>query len=712
MADLAQWAKDSPGLVLPENPFLAQSGGGSVSETAQPVGDPAPIGQGGDNTVTFILIAVVVVVIGLIVANLMRKKAPGGDLDAPRRPTRDPADRPSKDVLDHRRTVDKVSEIGEGDSLSVVKQKKMEKVKVASYEDAKRELQKRKAGQVKEEARRTRKRKKVERDAAEAAAGADAEPDEDDLDEDAVGADAPETAEDEAEADAGASADAAAEPAAEPVAEAESPAVEPTGPADATEAEPGSAEAETLAAAEPAAAEPAAEAAPEDGAAVIDPSSLFGESADDAWAMDFSGFSLGESPAAEVPAEPDLARSAPEPMAQPAATASIAAEPPKAEAKAPKSDVKPAKAEPTAPKSEVKPAKSEVKPAKVEAKAPKSEVKPAKAEAKAPKSGVKPARTSLKPGKIEPKAPRAGEPTPKSLQEGLRKTRGGFVDRLGNLFKKRSALDEDLIDELEEVLYTADIGPRTAQLLIESVRVRLDAGEGSADPAEAWAHIRKITEEVLTENDRDFDLDSHSPFVLLVVGVNGVGKTTTIGKLATRFTDEGRKVLMVAGDTFRAAATEQLEEWGERTGLSVHVGEDGADPASVVYDGIQRGVEEGYDVVICDTAGRLTNKKNLMKELEKIGRVSSKALDGAPHETLLVLDANTGLMAIEQARMFQTVVDITGIVLTKLDGTAKGGVIIGICKELGVPVRFIGIGEGIYDLRQFDSHEFVEALFM
>jgi fused signal recognition particle receptor len=305
----------------------------------------------------------------------------------------------------------------------------------------------------------------------------------------------------------------------------------------------------------------------------------------------------------------------------------------------------------------------------------------------------------------------AADDEPKSLAEGLEKTRGGFVKRLGALFARKQQIDTELLDELEEVLYTADMGPKSVEALLARVRSELDEAEIS-DPARVWEFLREETESILRARERPREISSGpGPHVILVIGVNGVGKTTTIGKLAMRYTDAGQSVLMVAGDTFRAAATEQLEEWGERTGLAVHVGKDKEDPASVVFAGVQRAQEEGIDIVLCDTAGRLTNKKNLMKELEKIGRVAGKASEGAPHETLLVLDANTGMMAVHQARMFQEVVDVSGIVLTKLDGTAKGGVIIGISEELDVPVCYIGIGEGVYDLRPFDAGEFVEALF-
>ena len=308
-------------------------------------------------------------------------------------------------------------------------------------------------------------------------------------------------------------------------------------------------------------------------------------------------------------------------------------------------------------------------------------------------------------------APRQ-QPHGKTMREGLQSTREGLFERLrGSLFK-REALDDDILEDVEEILYTADLGPSVAEHLIEQVERRLDEEE-RGDPAVIWGFIRGYVENLLQDREGKLDVEgADPPFVILVVGVNGVGKTTTIGKLASRYKRAGKKVLLVAGDTFRAAAVEQLQHWAERTALPVHSGEPQADPASVVFDGIKRASEESFDVVICDTAGRLNTKQNLLDELGKIYRVAGKAMEGAPHETILVLDANTGQNAIAQARDFQKACDITGIVLTKLDGTARGGVILGICAELDAPVRFVGIGEGVYDLRPFDAEEFVDALFM
>lgn len=296
------------------------------------------------------------------------------------------------------------------------------------------------------------------------------------------------------------------------------------------------------------------------------------------------------------------------------------------------------------------------------------------------------------------------------LSEGLAKTRTGFIGRLSALFKGEE-LNENLVDEIEEVLFTADIGTSAANDILEAVQEHLN-GDQKQDPATVWAFVRQYVLKKLKAREGKLDLDAHSPFVILVVGVNGVGKTTTIGKLASKYKKQGKSVLMVAGDTFRAAAVEQLGVWGERTNIPVHQGEQDSDPSSVIYAGIERGAKEGFDVIICDTAGRLHTKSNLLDELRKMNRVASKVIDTAPHETILVLDANTGQNAIQQAKLFKEAVDISGIVLTKLDGTAKGGVILGICEELDSPIRFIGIGESVTDLREFKADEFVEALFM
>ncbi|MBP6628186.1 MAG: signal recognition particle-docking protein FtsY [Kofleriaceae bacterium] len=296
-----------------------------------------------------------------------------------------------------------------------------------------------------------------------------------------------------------------------------------------------------------------------------------------------------------------------------------------------------------------------------------------------------------------------------AYRAGLAKTRGGFVARLGKIFGKKK-IDGDLLGELEEVLFTADIGPRAADRLFQAVKSGLSKDE-LTDADKVWAKMRATAREILAVDAPALDLGRHQPAVLLVLGVNGVGKTTTIGKLAARLARDGKKVVLGAGDTFRAAATEQLEEWGKRAGVPVIKGKAGSDPSAVIFDAVKRGVDDGADVVICDTAGRLHSNAGLMDELKKIRRVCDKAMPGAPHETWMVLDSTTGQNAIAQAKTFKAEMEITGIVLTKLDGSAKGGVVLGICDELAVPVRYIGVGEQIDDLRPFDPAAFVAALF-
>jgi fused signal recognition particle receptor len=296
------------------------------------------------------------------------------------------------------------------------------------------------------------------------------------------------------------------------------------------------------------------------------------------------------------------------------------------------------------------------------------------------------------------------------LRAGLAKTRGGFVAKIGELFAGKKEVDAATIDHLEEVLLTADIGVKTSQKIFASVRDALSR-EQLSDAGAIWSQIRAESAAILDTGAPPLDFERAKPFVLLVVGVNGVGKTTSIGKLAAKYTAAGKKVLLAAGDTFRAAATEQLEIWGQRTGCPVVRGKEGGDPSSVIFEGVKRAQAEGFDILIADTAGRLHTKTNLMEELQKVRRVTDKAMAGAPHETFLVLDSTNGQNAIHQAQMFKEAMGLTGIVLTKLDGTAKGGVILGICDELKIPVRYIGIGEKVEDLREFDPEEFVAALY-
>lgn len=303
----------------------------------------------------------------------------------------------------------------------------------------------------------------------------------------------------------------------------------------------------------------------------------------------------------------------------------------------------------------------------------------------------------------------------RTLAAGLEKTRGGFMARLNALFTGGRPVDEQVLADLEEVLFTADIGVKTATQLLESARERVKRKELS-DPSRLRAVLREDIERILAVDGHGAGGDGLAasgsrPFVVMIVGVNGSGKTTTVGKLAAKLKEGGRAVLLGAGDTFRAAAGEQLEVWAERVGAPVVRAKEGTDPASVCFEAVKQGVEQDVDVVLCDTAGRLHTKTPLMEELKKVKRVMAKASPGAPHEVLLVLDATNGQNAIAQARQFHEALGVTGIVLTKLDGTAKGGVIIGICDELKLPVRYVGVGEKVADLRPFSPHEFVEALF-
>ncbi len=298
------------------------------------------------------------------------------------------------------------------------------------------------------------------------------------------------------------------------------------------------------------------------------------------------------------------------------------------------------------------------------------------------------------------------------LAERLSKTRANLVSRLDAVFLGRKTIDAELFDELEEVLVTADLGVRTTLAVLDEARRRVKRDKLS-DPAALKEVLKTILLEYLEEVDRPAELvmPDEGPFVIMVLGVNGVGKTTTIGKLAWKFKQAGQKVLLVAADTFRAAAIDQLKVWAERVGVDIVAQQQGADPSSVVFDALDYARPRDFDVVIIDTAGRLHTKVNLMAELQKIRRVIGKKIPGAPHETMLVVDATTGQNGISQARLFNEAVEITGLTLTKLDGTAKGGIVINICRECKIPIRFIGIGEQMEDLRDFAPQEFIDALF-
>lgn len=294
------------------------------------------------------------------------------------------------------------------------------------------------------------------------------------------------------------------------------------------------------------------------------------------------------------------------------------------------------------------------------------------------------------------------------IAEGLKKTRDSMMGKVDALLNSFTKIDEDFFDELEESLIMADVGAVTSARICENLRKKVKE-EGLSDPAAVKGALKEIIAQML-EGDEALNL-STKPSIILVIGVNGVGKTTTIGKLARNLHEDGKKVLLAAADTFRAAAIDQLQIWADRAGVDLVKHGEGSDPAAVVFDAINAGKARGCDVVICDTAGRLHNKKNLMDELSKIARVIDREAPGSAKEVLLVLDATTGQNALNQAKLFQEAAGLTGIILTKLDGTARGGVVIGIKEELNIPIKYIGVGEQIDDLRPFDSKDFVEALF-
>jgi fused signal recognition particle receptor len=320
--------------------------------------------------------------------------------------------------------------------------------------------------------------------------------------------------------------------------------------------------------------------------------------------------------------------------------------------------------------------------------------------------------SSDKPGDDKPQDSSGKKPGLFSrLKAGLAKTRSGLGDGIARLVVGRREIDDDLLEELETQLLTADVGVEATQSIIADLTGRV-ARKQLGDADALMQALREDMRSMLEPVSVPLEIpQSGQPFVLLMVGINGAGKTTTIGKIARRLQDQGRSVMLAAGDTFRAAAVEQLQTWGERNQVPVIAQQQGADSASVIFDALQAARARGVDVLIADTAGRLHTQSNLMEELKKIKRVLGKLDDSAPHEVMLVVDAGTGQNALNQARQFNEAVNVSGIALTKLDGTARGGIIFAIAKQLGIPIRFVGVGEAIEDLRPFDAGEFVDALF-
>jgi fused signal recognition particle receptor len=295
-------------------------------------------------------------------------------------------------------------------------------------------------------------------------------------------------------------------------------------------------------------------------------------------------------------------------------------------------------------------------------------------------------------------------------KSGVQKTRAGLVNALEDALQGKKEIDADLLEELEATLLAADVGVRTTEEILERIRQRVERHQ-LADAAELKALIREHLLEILAASERAPARVAEPPAVVLLVGVNGSGKTTTVGKLGQRFRKEQRSVLLCAADTFRAAAIEQLEVWGQRTGIQVIRQGPGSDPSAVLFDAVQAAKARKIDYVLVDTAGRLQTKENLMLELQKMSRTARKVIPGAPHEVLLVLDATTGQNGLEQARKFTESSGVTGIVLTKLDGTAKGGIVVAIARELNLPIRYVGVGEKVEDLLPFDSEKFIQSLF-
>lgn len=295
------------------------------------------------------------------------------------------------------------------------------------------------------------------------------------------------------------------------------------------------------------------------------------------------------------------------------------------------------------------------------------------------------------------------------LKEGLQKTRKGITEKLDQVLVSFGVINEELFDELEEVLITSDLGVETAMNVMTGLRKKVRDNKVT-NPAAVKGLLKEQLEEMLGSGSAGLQIEP-SPAVITVIGVNGVGKTTSIGKIASMLKKDGKKVLLAAGDTFRAAAIDQLQVWSDRVGVDIIKQAEGSDPAAVIYDAVQAAKARKTDVLICDTAGRLHTKKNLMEELKKVSRIIDREMPGARRETLLVLDATTGQNAVSQAKTFSESAEISGIILTKLDGTAKGGIVIAISSELNIPVKLIGVGEKLEDLQPFNSKEFVEALF-
>ncbi|WP_441287111.1 signal recognition particle-docking protein FtsY [Sorangium sp. KYC3313] len=424
-------------------------------------------------------------------------------------------------------------------------------------------------------------------------------------------------------------------------------------------------------------------------------------------------FVTKKAPPPEIAAPPEpkkLQEKAKQPSEKPADKPT---EKPRAPKKPPAEEAPPAKAKEPAPQEEP-PAAA---PAPVEAPvAPPPAIAPAAPEPAVAEAPVAPA---IEAPAVKPAARPARETAPpaarkrdiEGLRKGLTKVREseGFFGRLKALFAGKKEIDPNVVEQIEEVLLTSDVGVKTTELLLDEIRSALSRNE-LADTDKVWDALREHAKRILRVGAGGGLPLKAQPTVVMVVGVNGVGKTTTIGKLATQLKAEGRTVVLAAGDTFRAAAVQQLNVWGKRVGCEVVRGKDGANPGAVIFDAIQKAKDTGADVVLADTAGRLHTKTNLMEELSRVARTMNKALEGAPHETLLVLDATNGQNAMQQAALFKEALPITGIVLTKLDGTAKGGVILGICAEHGLPVRYVGIGERAEDLREFEPDEFVEAM--